>query len=208
MSTLESPVKRVGAAERGRPREFDTSAVLAAAADAFWERGYHATSIDDLCKATGLLRGSLYAAFGDKRGILLAALDHYSDAAVARLAGRLSAAEPSRETLRAALMYYTRTAAIVNGQCGCLITNLATEMLPQDAEVAEKILRNQTRMAALLAGEVARGQKAGVFSNQMGEREASNFLLCIIQGLRVMGKVQHEEQNLRDVVEMTMRALA
>ncbi|MGE8331251.1 MAG: TetR/AcrR family transcriptional regulator, partial [Paraburkholderia nemoris] len=64
---------------RGRPREFDTDTVLASASQVFWNHGYHATSIDDLCKATGLLRGSLYGVFGDKHGIMLAALDHYAE---------------------------------------------------------------------------------------------------------------------------------
>jgi AcrR family transcriptional regulator len=50
------------------------------------------TSIDALCKATGVLRGSLYSAFGDKRGILIAALDHYAEQNLARLAERLRSA--------------------------------------------------------------------------------------------------------------------
>jgi TetR/AcrR family transcriptional repressor of nem operon len=206
MSTLQSPSKPI--AERGRPREFDTSAVIAAVAVAFRENGYHATSIDDLCKATGLLRGSLYAAFGDKRGILLAALDHYSEVSLMRLAGTLNAPEPSRETLREALMYYARDSAALYRQCGCLITNMALEMLPQDTEVAERVQRVQQRMAGMLADEVMRGQSAGVFAGDLDERAVGSFLLCIVQGLRVLGKVQHDEQTLRDAVDMAMRALA
>ncbi len=41
----------------------------------FWSNGYHGTSLPDLLRATRLSRGSLYAAFGDKRGIFLLALD-------------------------------------------------------------------------------------------------------------------------------------
>ncbi len=57
--------------ERGRPREFDIDEVANSAAQVFWEQGYHATSIENLCNATGLLRGSLYGAFGDKHGLLV-----------------------------------------------------------------------------------------------------------------------------------------
>src|SRR5690349_3248315 len=61
----------------GRPRAFDDQAVLAAAGDIFWARGYEATSTRDLTAQTGLTPSSMYAAFGDKRGLFRRALDHY-----------------------------------------------------------------------------------------------------------------------------------
>lgn len=61
----------------GRPRSFSEGAVLEAAAQAFVAGGYEGTSIDDLVKALNLHRGSLYKAFGSKRGLFLAALRHY-----------------------------------------------------------------------------------------------------------------------------------
>ena len=62
---------------RGRPRSFDTEATLANATLAFWQRGYAATSMDDLSAATGLNRPSLYGAFGDKHALYLTAMDRY-----------------------------------------------------------------------------------------------------------------------------------
>lgn len=58
----------------GRNRSFDEESVLAAAAAAFVATGYEGTSVDDLVAATGLFRGSLYKAFGSKRGLFLTAL--------------------------------------------------------------------------------------------------------------------------------------
>lgn len=52
-----------------RPRAFDEELVLAQARRLFAAQGYNGTSIDDLVKATGLLRGSLYKAFGSKRNL-------------------------------------------------------------------------------------------------------------------------------------------
>ena len=43
----------------------------------FNETGYHGTSVEDLSRATGLSKGSLYGAFGDKHGLFLRALDEY-----------------------------------------------------------------------------------------------------------------------------------
>jgi len=52
-----------------RPRAFDEALVLCQARTLFANQGYNGTSIDDLVKATGLLRGSLYKAFGSKRNL-------------------------------------------------------------------------------------------------------------------------------------------
>jgi TetR/AcrR family transcriptional regulator, transcriptional repressor for nem operon len=62
----------------GRNRSFDEQDVVAAACSAFVSTGYEGTSVDDLVAATGLFRGSLYKAFGSKRGLFLAALESAS----------------------------------------------------------------------------------------------------------------------------------
>ena len=62
---------------RGRPRSFDLEAAVECAMNVFWSRGYHATALPDLLRATKLSRGSLYAAFGGKHALFLRALDRY-----------------------------------------------------------------------------------------------------------------------------------
>ena len=59
----------------GRNRTFDEAQVVARCAAAFRATGYEGTSIDDLVQATGLHRGSLYKAFGSKRGVFLLCLN-------------------------------------------------------------------------------------------------------------------------------------
>jgi len=58
----------------GRTRSFDESLVVSQAATAFLATGYEGTSVDALVAATGLHRGSLYGAFGSKRGLFVAAV--------------------------------------------------------------------------------------------------------------------------------------
>ena len=61
-----------------RPRQFDEETVLCAARDQFWDAGYAATSLQDLMRVTGLGKGSLYAAFGDKHELFLRVLRRYA----------------------------------------------------------------------------------------------------------------------------------
>lgn len=62
-----------------RPREFDTATLLYQAGELFLRRGFTATSIDEVVKTTGVVRGSLYSIFGSKQGVFVAALKHAAD---------------------------------------------------------------------------------------------------------------------------------
>src|SRR3978361_823872 len=91
---------------RGRTRSFDTEAAVERAMDVFWSRGYHATALPDLLRATKLSRGSLYAAFGDKHSLLLRALDRYIADAMTRMDIELDRHKEAVEGLRAYLAGY------------------------------------------------------------------------------------------------------
>jgi TetR/AcrR family transcriptional repressor of nem operon len=196
--------KSEAACTRGRPREFDTDAVLAEASKVFWRQGFHATSIDDLCTATGVLRGSLYGVFGDKHGIMMAALDHYAERAVSGLVERLNANLPPDVALRNALLHHTRVASSL---AGCFITNSTLELQPEDEALHAKIRSIQRRVVTLLAAAVIRGQAAGVFNGDLDEKAVADFLLCVTQGLRVLGKCKRKEDELKAIVDIAMRAL-
>ncbi|HIC7209852.1 TetR/AcrR family transcriptional regulator [Burkholderia stabilis] len=196
-----------GSRDRGRPREFDTDVAVEAAARVFWEQGYHATSIDTLCEATGVFRGSLYRTFGDKHGLLVAAFDQYAEGAVARLKERLAADLPPRDTLREALMYYTRIGARLSERRGCFITNAAIELLPGDEALRPHIESTLLRIATQLSLAVARGQQSGDFDRNLDPEEVGRFLLCLVQGMRVLGKSSASESELVSIVDIAMRAL-
>ena len=78
-----------------RPRTFDESDVIAAARDEFWSRGYGATSVEDLTAATGLGKGSLYGAFGDKHALFIRALDDYITTALDGVHAQLPTPSPT-----------------------------------------------------------------------------------------------------------------
>ncbi len=87
-------------ARRGRPRQYDPDRALADAAETFWQRGYAATSLDDLAAATGMNRPSLYAAFGDKHELYLKTLERYRAQARAISAQIVADDPPLRVFLR------------------------------------------------------------------------------------------------------------
>lgn len=131
-------VQKETSAKRGRPRSFDPAAVLGAVRDAFWKNGYSATSLDDLCAATGLNRPSLYGAFGDKKALYLAALQQSRREMTASLTAALASPAPLRQVLG---VIYARTSEIyragAQGQQGCFLIGTAVTESVVDPQVRE-----------------------------------------------------------------------
>ena len=105
---------------RGRPRKFDENQAVAAAMNLFWQKGFAATSLDDLSEATGINRPSLYNAFGDKEAIYRRSLQmmrgHMQQAAQETL-GKPSLREALIGFYSAAIDVYVST----EPQAGCFV---------------------------------------------------------------------------------------
>jgi TetR/AcrR family transcriptional regulator, transcriptional repressor for nem operon len=175
-------------APRGRPREFDADVAVERAMDVFWTCGYHGTSLPDLLQATRLSRGSLYAAFGDKHGLFLRALDRYIDEALARLDTELDPRESALAGLRACVAGYIERTSGVNGKRGCLVVATAMELAAHDADVERRIRRFFRVMEARLTTALTRAQTTGELAAGVEPANAAHMLLCLLEGLRVVGK--------------------
>ena len=112
----------------GKLPKFDMDEVLTKAMNQFWRYGYSATSIRDLENATGLFRGSLYHAFGDKREMFLRALHRYDqlyrEAPIKELENHPSPRQAVLSVFKAAA-----SEVIESGSSdGCLEVNVALEL--------------------------------------------------------------------------------
>src|SRR3954465_11087588 len=118
-----------------RPREFDETEVLRAARERFWSTGYAATTVDDVLAATGLGKGSLYGAFGDKHQLFLRVLEGYRVDRVSGVRGALDGcAEPAADRVRALVRGAARSATTR----GCMLVNSTAELNERDEEFQRK----------------------------------------------------------------------
>jgi TetR/AcrR family transcriptional repressor of nem operon len=173
---------------RGRPRSFDAEAAVERAMGVFWSRGYHATALPDLLRATKLSRGSLYAAFGDKHSLFLRALDRYIADALARMDIELAPRRDPVDGLRAYLAGYVDRTSGTNGQRGCLLVATAMELAGRDAEVDRRIAGFFKAMTARVADALSRAKAGGRLASGVEPSSAARILVCFVEGLRVVGK--------------------
>ena len=185
-------------------KRFDMDTALDAAMVQFWRAGYAATSVDDLSRATGLNRSSIYSSLGDKDTLFLRCLDRYAarygekyDAALSRAASEPVAA------VRAFFEVTLKRIADPELPDGCLIAQSAMAIPTLSPAVAahtkEALGFQRSRLrAALKAGRLP-DQDADAFAEHMA---------AVNQSLGVMSRAGASPAQLASVVSVTLDALS
>lgn len=189
----------------GRPREFDNEAVLDKAIVRFSEHGYNGTSISDLNICLGLTSGSIYKAWGDKRGLFLAALDRYMDTRAEAIHLAVSAVESGRAKIEAILLLYAGMSSDVVGRRGCLVVETAVELSVGDPEIAKRIEAQQKRRETQLRGFIEEAQQDGSARASINAQSTANLIMAIQQGMRVLGKTGRSLDDMQQIVQESMR---
>ena len=141
--------------------------------DAFWRKGYEATSLADLCNCMGLHKGSLYQAFGDKHQLFMRSLEHYSEQTFRDVASVAFQSDSPLENIKAVVHKICQD---VGHSQGCMMINTIVELAPHDPEVkaalgkiGEKRIRMMTDLIekAQQAGEIRKGREPFKLARQL-----------------------------------------
>ncbi len=188
-----------------RPRSFDSDSVLDKAVETFRAKGFDGTSLEDLEKATGLRRASLYGAFGDKRALYLAALNRYQGTKGVNLLETLNAAKTGRAAIERLFTITIDEAA--GDPCGCLLANAASERSAHDERVARCVEDNRRRVEGALLAAVLRGRADGSVRGRGAARASARFLFAAILGVRALGRTGCDRTELKAVMSEVLRTL-
>lgn len=136
---------------RGRPRQFDEAEVVQALLETFWKKGFSATSLDDLSRATGLVRPSLYGAFGSKGAMYIRAMDAFLDV----LKPLREQMEREQDTGAALDAFFRHMLDVYFGdptgaQLGCFLVGTALSEAPDNPEIRAALAERLTRFTGFL----------------------------------------------------------
>ncbi len=167
-------------------KSYDTAAVVDRAKHAFWAAGYEATSINDLLEATGLNRGSLYAEFGDKRGLFMAALRSYDVDQREAFLGELAANAAPLDAIATAFSVAAEVPEDGITPAGCLLVNTALELAPHDPEVRTLVNVSFAAVEEFFSIRLHDAQSRGELNADVNTDTAATALLGLFLGLRVL----------------------
>lgn len=189
----------------GRPRRFDERVALDDAMHAFWARGYHGTSYDDLERATGLRRQSLIYAFGDKRRMFARVLGHYVDARVGAVAAMLDdETAPVSERLAMALGQWMRDAR-ADDRRGCLVVNSAGELGGHDPLLDDAIERATDKLRGAFARCFRTGQSQGVIRGDIDAGTLAELAVAAGDGAMLHSRVASDADGATRVLTALLR---
>ena len=190
-----------------RPRSFDIDQALDRAMHLFWERGYEATSLKDLTEALGIRPPSFYQAFGSKRELYLRAIDHYAIIMGRQLSANLAEdGRPLSKRLRTLFYQVAEESARKTPSKGCLLVNATVERASHDEAVRQRVHDRFLTNRAYFAGAIVNARDAGE-SFRSDVEPLALTLVNLYHGLRVTGKAQATEQEMRQIVDTQLLLL-
>lgn len=188
-------------------KKYNESEVLDSAMLAFWRRGYEGTSMQDLVDATGINRGSIYAAFTSKRELFLRTLEHYDRIYRERHLRRVSEAYPPRDAIVEAFVDAARKPDNEERPWGCLLVNSALELSPHDPEVRTLVQHSLRAVERFFLTHIEAGQASGEINPEIDARATAQALLGLFLGLRVMTRSGGNRRAIDSIVSQARTML-
>lgn len=186
-------------------KQFDTDKILEKAMQAFWSRGYEATSMQDLVDCTGVNRGSLYATYGDKHALFVAALLKYCDRACHEMISDIESKHAPREAIRRLFLAFTENVSERGGNRGCFLTNTALELSAHDREVGEIVAQGQREIESFFVRMIKKGKAQDEIPAHVKPAEAARGLLASLIGLAVLTRSRPDRTLLVSIVDDALR---
>ena len=175
---------------------------------AFWAKGYEATSLADLMSATGLHKGSLYQSFGDKHTLFVQALNRYLSDMRRQKNEILAAAATPFSGLKNVLHQMVE---IVDDDCtcpkGCMAINALVELAPHDKQVQQIMADHIQSMRASMEDAVSRAQAAGEVARDRSPEIVTALLMTFMAGIAVTMKGPLNKPEAHQLLDSQLEAL-
>lgn len=189
-----------------RPREFDRDTALEQARQVFWAKGYAGTSTDELVKAMGIGRQSLYNAFGDKWQLYLEALSNYQQHSTSEHVRRLEA----HESVIAGLQHMLEGIVVdddASRALGCMGVVSACEFGASEPALSELRANGSAYMRRRVLKRIRDGQAAGEIDASLDAGEATTYVLMSMTGIQLAARSGAKAGELRRQARFTVDRL-
>jgi TetR/AcrR family transcriptional repressor of nem operon len=185
-------------------RQFDEDVLLEVALNAFWQNGYGATSMIEVAQATGVQRGSLYNAYGDKEQIFLLAFERYSSRFLDFVGQSLSSPDPAvalTTLLKGAIANMTQGAP----SRGCLTTKITIELPEAGKAIEARVKRLIEDFTALIRDALSTPAARQRLS--CDPQMAADLTVTFARGLAVMERAYRNPRHLEKMSKQFVSVL-
>jgi AcrR family transcriptional regulator len=192
----------------GRPRILPKHELAAIMFSIFALKGYEATSLNDLTQATGTKPATLYQAFGNKEGMLIAALAHYKATWLAELNEVLESEQLSFSEKIKLFLYAAYNLFSCQGKPpGCLLVFSALSFRPETSSLGTELLKQRNAFKNWIIDEALSAQRNGTLSTLLSPEEIAEFILIFESGLALMALDQPDQKVINSMINKLIDSL-
>ena len=184
---------------KGRPREFDIKSALDTALLLFWRHGYEGVSISTLSKALKISIPSLYAAFGNKEGIFLKAVEHYAKDA-GRIYHESFKKKTAYEVAKAILIGEVNLVTQKGKPNGCMMVQGALVASPKSEGLTHHMAQLRLTAEGWMEDRFRQAQKEGDLPPGADPKILACLVMTVNSGLAVQARSGVSKEQLHKVV--------
>ncbi|TAI47273.1 TetR/AcrR family transcriptional regulator [Flagellimonas allohymeniacidonis] len=190
-----------------RTKQFDEKEVLNKAMELFWEKGFHATSMQELVSHLGINRASLYDTFGGKEKLFNRAFQEYRNESGDMVKGLLAGEVSVKQGFEKLFDFAIEEAVKDDARKGCFVVNTTTELIPGDPNIHDILRGNMDQVAELFSTHIQKGINQGEINASKNARDIGLMLFAFYNGLRVVSKIDTDPDKLKDMVQAALSVL-
>lgn len=190
----------------GRPREFDADVALDQAMEVFWRHGYEGATIAQLTEAMGINPPSLYACFGNKEGLLKAALKRYTKLRGVWMDG-VVAAPTAREVAERMLMGIAEKQTDPANPPGCLLVQGGIACGSGSENVPFELAARRAENEDQLRDRFVRAKAEGDLKPTSDPAALARYVSAVSVGMGVMASSGSDREALRQVAAVAVQAV-
>jgi TetR/AcrR family transcriptional repressor of nem operon len=192
---------------RGRPIIYDDSNIIKKAQEVFWKKGYSASSLSDLQKATGAGAGTFYNTFkGGKKEIFEKAIEDRRLAFIA-FKNELDKSEYPLELIKD----FFRSIALTDKDehlKGCIIANTVVEMTFIDEKLEDSAVQILKEVEIMYKHVLEDQKKKGNLKTQTDPEILARYLITFWCGLNTLRRMYPDKTTLKDQIEMQLAVIS
>lgn len=190
----------------GRPREFDAETALDQAMEVFWRHGYEGATIAQLTEAMGINPPSLYACFGNKEGLLKAALDRYTKLRNVWM-NEVVAAPTARDVAERMLMGIADRQTDPANPPGCLLVQGGIACGSGSENVPFELAARRAENEDQLRDRFVRAKAEGDLKPSSDPAALARYVSAVSVGMGVMASSGSDREALRQVASVAVQAV-
>ncbi|MDH5637596.1 MAG: TetR/AcrR family transcriptional regulator [Nitrospinota bacterium] len=161
------------------------------------ERGYHATSLNQICDGAGVTKGGLFHHFPDKEALAVAMLDRFWDGRKELLDSLRDSQKDPLEKLMCHMEFVYQLPKHERKYIGCLMGVLAQELSLSNANLRKAVSKKFSEWREIIRQDIRGAAEAYCPGKQMDVESLADYLLAVFEGSLLMARADGNGKIIR-----------